>query len=54
MQTHLYFLDRYEYEKNVNALRTQLDRAAFDAAWTAGRALTLEQAIELALSEGRL
>ena len=42
--------DRPEYHQRVAAARAALgDDAAFDRAWQDGRALTLEQAIELAL-----
>lgn len=43
-------VDRPEYARNLAALREQLGTARFDAAWAQGSALTLEQAIELALS----
>ena len=38
-----------EYDRDVAAAREQLDEAAFEAAWSAGQAMTPEQAIELAL-----
>jgi hypothetical protein len=37
--------DQIEYQRNVAALRAVLGEAGFAAAWAAGRALTLEQAI---------
>jgi tetratricopeptide (TPR) repeat protein len=37
--------DRIDYQRNVAAIRAVLGEAAFAAAWDAGRALTLEQAI---------
>ncbi len=43
--------DHDQYTRNVAALLTQLDEVAFKAAWAAGRALTMEQAIELAMSD---
>jgi hypothetical protein len=44
--------DRSDYDRRVAAARAALgDHAAFDHAWQEGRALTLEQAIELALEE---
>jgi tetratricopeptide (TPR) repeat protein len=43
-------IDRIEYDRNLAAARAQLDDAAFAAAWTAGRGLTLEQAIAEALN----
>jgi predicted ATPase/Tfp pilus assembly protein PilF len=41
--------DRLEYQRNVAAIRATLGEEAFGAAWAAGRALTLEQAIEQAI-----
>jgi hypothetical protein len=41
---------RFAREQIVAALRTQLGDATFDAAWAAGQALTLEQAITEALN----
>jgi predicted ATPase/class 3 adenylate cyclase len=41
--------DHAEYERTVTAVRAQLDAATFAAAWAAGRALSLEQAIAYAL-----
>jgi DNA-binding CsgD family transcriptional regulator len=39
------------YERAVGAARAQLDETAFAAAWQEGRAMSLEQATEYALSE---
>ena len=39
-----------EYQSAVKNLRVRMPAAAFDAAWKAGHALTVEQSIELALS----
>lgn len=44
-------LDRTDYERSIAALHTQLDETDFATAWAAGRAMTLEQVIELALDE---
>jgi non-specific serine/threonine protein kinase len=41
-----------DYERVVDIARAQLDETAFAAAWAAGRALTLDQAIAYALEEG--
>jgi DNA-binding NarL/FixJ family response regulator len=38
-------IDRIRYERTLAAARAQLDEAAFNAAWDAGRRLTIEQAI---------
>jgi len=46
------YLDRSRYEQAVAATPAQLDTATFDAAWAAGRGLTLAQAIEEASSGG--
>jgi tetratricopeptide (TPR) repeat protein len=43
--------EREEIERDLAALRATLGEAAFDAAWSAGQALTWEQAIEYALEE---
>jgi len=45
-------IHRAEYDRTVAAIQTQLDEAAFAAAWAEGRAMTLEQAIAFALSKG--
>ena len=45
-------LDRAEYDCAIAAACIQLDDATFAAAWAAGRAMTLEQAIAYALDEG--
>jgi tetratricopeptide (TPR) repeat protein len=41
--------DQAVQERHINILHTQLDEATFNAAWQAGFALTLDQAIDLAL-----
>jgi len=43
-------MERGEYEREAAALRAQMDKAAFEPAWAAGRALTMEQAIEHVLA----
>jgi predicted ATPase/class 3 adenylate cyclase len=42
--------ERVEYEQNVATLRAQMDDQELAAAWEEGRAMTMEQAIQLALS----
>lgn len=42
--------DRLEYDRDVLAVRTGLGAKAFTEAWSEGRTMTLEQAIEYALS----
>jgi non-specific serine/threonine protein kinase len=44
--------ERAQMERDVAAVRAQLDAEAFAAAWAAGRALTLDQAIAEALTPG--
>jgi non-specific serine/threonine protein kinase len=43
--------DQREYDHYAAAVRTQLDEERFAKAWSAGRAMTLEQAIAYALGE---
>ena len=40
--------DRIEYKDNVAAVRAVLGQAKFASAWAEGRAMTLEEAVELA------
>jgi len=42
------------YEPYVEAARAQLDEAAWESAWQEGRAMSMEEAIEYALSEEEL
>jgi hypothetical protein len=42
-------IDRIEYDRNLAAVRAELDATTFAAAWAAGRALTMEQAVTYAL-----
>jgi hypothetical protein len=42
--------DQHAYDRNVAALRGQLDEATFNATWAEGRRMTMGQAIVLALS----
>jgi DNA-binding NarL/FixJ family response regulator len=42
-------VSRAEYERDVAAVRAQLDEATFASAWAAGRALSLDQAVAEAL-----
>jgi predicted ATPase/DNA-binding SARP family transcriptional activator len=48
------FTDTVEYERSVARLRQELDERALSAAWSKGRAMTLEQAIEFALKETKV
>ena len=45
----LYPEERADFDHDVDALRRLLGRTAFDAAWSEGRAMSAEQAIERAL-----
>jgi hypothetical protein len=42
--------DRLSYRQSLDEARAQLEPEVFDRAWQSGQALTLDQAIELALS----
>jgi non-specific serine/threonine protein kinase len=44
-------VDQPEYERNLASLRADLGDGKFDTAWEEGQKMTLEQAIELALTE---
>ena len=44
-------LERLEYDREVNDLRLNMDDVIFTKAWAEGRTLTMEHAIEYALSE---
>jgi hypothetical protein len=43
-------LERAEYEREVNDLQANMDQKTFASLWTEGRAMTMEQAIQLAVS----
>ncbi|HEX9922142.1 MAG TPA: hypothetical protein VGD99_05735, partial [Anaerolineae bacterium] len=47
----LEYADQVEYDRNVAVVRAQLDEATFAAAWAEGRAMTLEQAVDDAMTE---
>jgi hypothetical protein len=42
-------MERVEYEREVNDLKTNTDEKLFAALWAEGRSVTMEQAIQLAL-----
>ena len=44
--------DQGDYDRSINDTRAQLDQGTFETAWAEGRALSLEQAVELALKVG--
>ncbi len=45
--------DQQEYERHLTQLRDKLDRPTFMKAWTEGRSMTLEQAVQFALKESK-
>jgi DNA-binding CsgD family transcriptional regulator len=47
--TAFWVFDRLAYERSLDSVRKKLDELPFNAAWAQGRALSLEQAIEVAL-----
>jgi ATP/maltotriose-dependent transcriptional regulator MalT len=49
-QIQLVHFDRANYERSLSAARAQLDEATFAKTWAEGRALTMKQAIELAMT----
>ena len=49
--TVLALAEQAEYASELSATRAQLATATFDAAWQAGQAMTIDQMVELALSE---
>ncbi len=50
--TRLDTADRTAFDRNLETVRAELDETTFAAAWSAGEAMPLEQAIALALSDG--
>jgi hypothetical protein len=50
-QIQLVHFDLSNYERSASAARAHLDEATFAKAWAEGRALMVEQAIELAMSD---
>lgn len=44
-------LERVEYEREVTDLKANMDEKEFIALWAAGRSMTMEQAIDLAIAE---
>jgi hypothetical protein len=50
IQSPVALVARCEYERDVARIQDQLDPGLFAATWSKGRAMTLEQAIELALA----
>ena len=50
IRTYVTYSDQIEYDRNVAAVRAQLDEATFTRAWAEGRALTMEEAVDCALA----
>ncbi|HZY42491.1 MAG TPA: LuxR C-terminal-related transcriptional regulator, partial [Anaerolineae bacterium] len=50
IHTYVIYSDQIEYDRNVAAVRAQLDEATFTRAWAEGRALTMEEAVDYALA----
>ena len=50
-ETSLPLAERVEYDRELSTTRAQLDTAAFDAMWQAGQTMSIDQMMELALSE---
>ncbi|HLE81321.1 MAG TPA: tetratricopeptide repeat protein, partial [Dehalococcoidia bacterium] len=48
IDTSLLLPDRLEYDRNLDAVRTQLSESAFADAWAKGQQLTMEEAIQAA------
>jgi hypothetical protein len=44
-------VERGDHNRQVAAIRAQLDEAAFASAWASGQSLLLERAVEAALTE---
>jgi non-specific serine/threonine protein kinase len=42
----LWYLDRLEYERSVEKVRSEIEAPVFEAAWADGRGMTLQQAVE--------
>jgi hypothetical protein len=51
INSHLFFPDQLEYDRNLAAARSTVDDVTFNAAWAKGRAMTLEDAMSYALEE---
>jgi predicted ATPase/class 3 adenylate cyclase len=49
IDTHMTQLEREEYEREVAALRAGMEERDFHATWEKGRAMTMDEAIELAV-----
>jgi hypothetical protein len=44
--------ERPEYERELNALRSPMEEREFSRLWEEGRHLSMEEAIEIAVSDG--
>ena len=43
--------EQIEYDREVAGLRAGMDEKTFDMLWAEGQAMTMEQAVEFAMSE---
>lgn len=48
INSHMLLPEQREYDSQIALLRTQMVAAALDAAWSRGRALSLDEAVQLA------
>ena len=46
--------DQAEWDQSITALRAGLPAAAFEAAWAEGQAMSLEEAVRVALNESEI
>ena len=51
IDTQMTHIERSEYEKEVDSLRANMDEKDFNTAWSKGRAMGMEEAVELALKQ---
>jgi hypothetical protein len=44
-------MEQVEYDREVEELKTNIDKKIFASLWAEGRSMTMEQAVELAIQE---
>ncbi len=54
IDTAMTSIERVEYDREVAILRADMKEKDFNSAWSKGRAMTMDEAIELALEENKL
>jgi len=47
------YIERVEYDRHLEQLRESIDPATLESEWSAGRSMSMEEAIEMALAEDR-